>query len=75
MEDDEMEEFDATGFELTPLLVQHLILEWQGHEFAVSDLCTFEELQSAFDQNPRSGMRTLILGRIDARMQDAPPEE
>lgn len=70
-----MDELRLDDFVLTPELVQYLVVEWDGREFAVQDLCTMEELQTAFRQDARFGMRTLIKGRIEARMQDAPPEE
>ena len=70
-----MDELRLDDFVLTPELVQYLVIEWHGREFAVQDLCTMDELQAAFKQDERYGMRELIKGRIEARMQDAPPEE
>jgi hypothetical protein len=69
---DDMDDFGNVyldDFALTPELVQYLALEWQGREFAVLDLCTLEELQAAFERDPHQGMRELIIGRMDARMQ------
>ena len=70
-----MDELHLDDFVLMPELVQLLVLEYGGREFAVIDLCTMEELQEAFYKDARCGMRDLIKARCEARMQDAPPEE